>query len=61
MKPLYGFLSDTVPIFGYRRRSYLIICGILGAPPSPALSLVKCGRAVHPKHTHAFQCMLTLC
>ena len=30
IKPLYGFLSDTVPIFGYKRRSYLIICGILG-------------------------------
>ena len=30
VKPLYGFLSDTVPIFGYRRRSYLIICGLLG-------------------------------
>ena len=31
VKPLYGFLSDTVPIFGYRRRSYLVICGVLGA------------------------------
>ena len=30
VKPVYGFLSDTVPIFGYRRRSYLIICGLLG-------------------------------
>ncbi len=30
VKPLYGFLSDTVPIFGYKRRSYLIICGLLG-------------------------------
>ena len=30
VKPLYGFLSDTLPIFGYRRRSYLIICGLLG-------------------------------
>ena len=35
VKPFYGFLSDTVPIFGYRRRSYLIICGLLGAPPEP--------------------------
>ena len=32
VKPLYGFLSDTVPILGYRRRSYLVICGVLGAP-----------------------------
>ena len=30
VKPLYGFLSDTLPIFGYRRRSYLIVCGLLG-------------------------------
>ena len=36
VKPLYGFLSDTVPIFGYRRRSYLIICGLLGAPGHPS-------------------------
>lgn len=30
MKPLYGFLSDGFPLFGYRRRSYLILAGILG-------------------------------
>lgn len=24
IKPLYGFLSDAVPLFGYRRRSYLV-------------------------------------
>jgi folate/biopterin transporter len=29
IKPLYGFLSDGFPLWGYRRRSYLIICGIL--------------------------------
>ncbi|RMZ52922.1 hypothetical protein APUTEX25_001041 [Auxenochlorella protothecoides] len=29
IKPLYGFLSDTVPLFGYRRRSYLVLCGLL--------------------------------
>ncbi len=49
MKPLYGFLSDTVPIFGYRRRSYLIICGILGARLFPAARRNECGRAVHPQ------------
>jgi len=27
VKPLYGLLSDSVPIFGYRRRSYLFISG----------------------------------
>jgi len=31
IKPIYGFLSDGLPLFGYRRRSYLIICGVLGA------------------------------
>ncbi|KAI3459402.1 hypothetical protein Pfo_016065 [Paulownia fortunei] len=31
VKPLYGFISDSFPIFGYRRRSYLIISGLLGA------------------------------
>ncbi|KAL4451496.1 hypothetical protein ABPG75_007158 [Micractinium tetrahymenae] len=30
IKPIYGFLSDAVPIFGYRRCSYLAICGLLG-------------------------------
>ena len=31
VKPLYGFLSDGLPLFGYRRRSYLILCGLLGS------------------------------
>ncbi|MGK7951432.1 MAG: folate/biopterin family MFS transporter [Xenococcaceae cyanobacterium] len=30
IKPLFGFLSDGLPIFGYRRRPYLILSGILG-------------------------------
>jgi len=30
VKPLWGFLSDSVPIFGYRRKSYLMICGAIG-------------------------------
>ena len=30
IKPLYGFLTDAFPVFGSRRRSYLIICGLLG-------------------------------
>ena len=30
IKPLYGFLSDGVPIFGYRRRSYLVLAGAIG-------------------------------
>ena len=30
IKPLFGFLSDGVPILGYRRRPYLILSGFLG-------------------------------
>eukprot|EP00955_Chlamydomonas_euryale_P117472 366475-Chlamydomonas_euryale.AAC.1 len=30
VKPLYGFISDSVPLLGYRRRSYLAACGLLG-------------------------------
>ncbi|WOL08913.1 folate-biopterin transporter 1, chloroplastic-like isoform X1 [Canna indica] len=31
IKPLYGFISDSFPLFGYRRRSYLFLSGLLGA------------------------------
>lgn len=31
VKPLYGFISDSFPLFGYRRRSYLFLSGLLGA------------------------------
>ena len=31
IKPAFGFLSDGLPIFGYRRRPYLILSGFLGA------------------------------
>ncbi|PPT07695.1 Folate transporter 3 [Geitlerinema sp. FC II] len=31
IKPLFGFISDGLPIFGYRRRPYLILSGFLGA------------------------------
>ncbi|GAX77364.1 hypothetical protein CEUSTIGMA_g4810.t1 [Chlamydomonas eustigma] len=30
IKPLYGFITDSIPLFGYRRRSYLVACGLLG-------------------------------
>jgi folate/biopterin transporter len=38
VKPLWGFLSDSVPLFGYRRRSYLVLCGALGAAGWSALA-----------------------
>ena len=28
MKPLYGMMSDFLPLFGYRRRSYLLLANI---------------------------------
>ncbi|HEY9621238.1 MAG TPA: folate/biopterin family MFS transporter [Crinalium sp.] len=31
IKPLFGFISDGLPILGYRRRPYLILSGLLGA------------------------------
>jgi len=31
IKPVFGFMSDGLPIFRYRRRPYLILSGVLGA------------------------------
>jgi MFS family permease len=31
LKPLFGFLSDSRPLHGYRRRSYLLISSAMGA------------------------------
>jgi Na+/melibiose symporter-like transporter len=31
IKPLYGFISDCLPIAGYRRRPYLVFFNLLGA------------------------------
>jgi folate/biopterin transporter len=41
-KPLYGFISDAFPIWGYRRRPYFFIAGIFGC-----LSWVLMSRYVH--------------
>lgn len=30
IKPVFGFISDGLPVFGYRRRPYLILSGLLG-------------------------------
>jgi folate/biopterin transporter len=42
IKPLFGFLSDGLPIFGYRRRPYLVLSGILGT-----ISWVSLATIVH--------------
>lgn len=40
VKPLFGFLSDGLPIFGYRRRPYLVLSGFLGTLSWVALATV---------------------
>jgi len=31
IKPLWGMISDNIPLFGYRRKSYLLVGGLLAA------------------------------
>jgi len=38
IKPIYGLLSDGFPLFGYRRKSYLILAGLVGAASYGLLS-----------------------
>lgn len=52
VKPLYGFISDSIPLFGYRRRSYLVLSGLLGA-----LSWSLMATSVDNKYSAAF-CIL---
>ncbi|MUG94474.1 folate/biopterin family MFS transporter [Scytonema sp. UIC 10036] len=40
IKPLFGFISDGLPIFGYRRRPYLVLSGILGATSWVSLATI---------------------
>ncbi|WP_008315120.1 folate/biopterin family MFS transporter [Leptolyngbya sp. PCC 6406] len=40
IKPLFGFMSDGFPIFGYRRRPYLVLSGLLGAASWVAMATV---------------------
>jgi folate/biopterin transporter len=30
IKPLYGFISDSLPLFGYHRKPYILLSGIIG-------------------------------
>ncbi|XP_057546377.1 folate-biopterin transporter 1, chloroplastic [Amaranthus tricolor] len=52
VKPLYGFISDSMPLFGYRRRSYLVLSGLLGAFSWTLMSTI-----VDSKYSAAF-CIL---
>jgi folate/biopterin transporter len=40
IKPVFGFLSDSLPIFGYRRRSYLLLSSILGCGAWAAMGTI---------------------
>jgi folate/biopterin transporter len=40
IKPLFGFMSDGLPLFGYRRRPYLILSGFLGTLAWIALATI---------------------
>ena len=40
IKPVYGFLTDGLPIFGLRRKPYLVIGGLLGSAAWAALATV---------------------
>jgi len=40
VKPVFGFISDGLPLFGYRRRPYLILSGLLGTGAWIALATV---------------------
>jgi folate/biopterin transporter len=40
IKPLFGFMSDGLPIFGYRRRPYIVLSGLLGTSAWIALATI---------------------
>jgi hypothetical protein len=54
LKPIFGLISDTFPIFGYRRKSYIMFSGFLGffsylpiflvSSPSLAICLLALGQ-----------------
>ena len=44
VKPLYGLLSDSTPLLGYRRKSYLALSGVLGALSFGAMATVARAR-----------------
>nr|CAD5958882.1 Folate-biopterin transporter [Planktothrix pseudagardhii] len=54
VKPLFGFLSDGLPIAGYHRRPYLIVSGLLGTFAWIALATV-----VHDTWTATLAILLT--
>ena len=41
IKPLFGLLSDLYPLFGYRRKVYIILCGIIDSLSWIAMTLIS--------------------
>lgn len=41
LKPFFGLVCDFVPLFGYRRKSYLVLANLVAAAAFISLSLVK--------------------
>ncbi|CAO2815976.1 unnamed protein product [Amaranthus hypochondriacus] len=41
VKPIYGLMTDVIPILGYHRRPYFIFAGVLGIVPMLFLSFHK--------------------
>ena len=46
--------SDGIPLFGYRRRSYLVLCGLLGA-----VAWIIMAMLVEDKYSAAFAILLS--
>jgi MFS family permease len=53
IKPLYGAVSDFIPLFGYRRKSYLILANV-----AAACAFLWVAQATEPSHL-AFALLLT--
>lgn len=52
IKPVYGILSDAVPLLGYHRRSYLILFGLLGELQRSAEHLKEALKALQGTAEH---------
>ena len=54
IKPLYGFISDSLPLFGYHRKPYIVLSGILGC-----IAWVSLGTIVHTSSTATIMILLS--
>ena len=54
IKPLYGFISDSLPLFGYHRKPYIVLSGILGCT-----AWVCLGTVVHTSTTATIMIVLS--